>query len=133
MRVGEKYKGGRYVVLRKLGWGHFSTVWLVVDQQTQQYGAMKVRSLWGSGRGRLCVGGVVAPPCEWWWAPQTQQYGAMKVRPLALPRCKALSLNPPVRSERVPQARGAAGRRVPQVPQVRRVPQVRQGSRACLL
>jgi len=41
--VGEKYKNGRYTVLRKLGWGHFSTVWLVLDNETQQYGAMKVQ------------------------------------------------------------------------------------------
>ncbi|CDH15663.1 related to Serine/threonine-protein kinase SKY1 [Zygosaccharomyces bailii ISA1307] len=28
---GEKYKSGRYVLVRKLGWGHFSTVWLARD------------------------------------------------------------------------------------------------------
>ncbi len=43
VRVGEKFKAGRYSVLRKLGWGHFSTVWLVLDHTTQQFGAMKVR------------------------------------------------------------------------------------------
>ena len=43
MFVGEKYKSGRYTVLRKLGWGHFSTVWLVLDSETGAYGAMKVR------------------------------------------------------------------------------------------
>lgn len=43
MNVGEKYKQGRYTVLRKLGWGHFSTVWLVQDNQTGGLGAMKVR------------------------------------------------------------------------------------------
>lgn len=32
MRVGERFKNGRYVVVRKLGWGHFSTVWLVRDE-----------------------------------------------------------------------------------------------------
>jgi serine/threonine-protein kinase SRPK3 len=32
VRVGERYKQGRYTVLRKLGWGHFSTVWLVLDR-----------------------------------------------------------------------------------------------------
>ncbi|KAL0080647.1 hypothetical protein J3Q64DRAFT_1632866, partial [Phycomyces blakesleeanus] len=31
VHVGEVYKDGRYVVIRKLGWGHFSTVWLVRD------------------------------------------------------------------------------------------------------
>ncbi|KAI9478705.1 MAG: hypothetical protein EXX96DRAFT_484164, partial [Benjaminiella poitrasii] len=32
VHVGEKYKEGQYTVTRKLGWGHFSTVWLVRDQ-----------------------------------------------------------------------------------------------------
>jgi serine/threonine-protein kinase SRPK3 len=40
--VGEKYKSGQYLVLHKLGWGHFSTVWLVLDSKTGEYGAMKV-------------------------------------------------------------------------------------------
>ena len=31
VQVGELYKDGRYKVIRKLGWGHFSTVWLVQD------------------------------------------------------------------------------------------------------
>ncbi|KAG2226338.1 hypothetical protein INT45_006010 [Circinella minor] len=31
VQVGELYKEGRYKVIRKLGWGHFSTVWLVQD------------------------------------------------------------------------------------------------------
>ncbi len=43
--IGEKYKSGQttYIVLKKLGWGHFSTVWLVQDETTGKYGAMKVR------------------------------------------------------------------------------------------
>ncbi|PWW72971.1 kinase-like protein [Tuber magnatum] len=40
--VGEKFKDGRYEVLRKLGWGHFSTVWLSRDNQTGQHVALKV-------------------------------------------------------------------------------------------
>ncbi|KAI8336045.1 hypothetical protein BD560DRAFT_36548 [Blakeslea trispora] len=32
VHVGDKYKDGQYVVIRKLGWGHFSTVWLIRDQ-----------------------------------------------------------------------------------------------------
>ena len=28
---GQAYKNGRYIVVRKLGWGHFSTVWLARD------------------------------------------------------------------------------------------------------
>lgn len=31
MVIGETFKDGRYTVLHKLGWGHFSTVWLVAD------------------------------------------------------------------------------------------------------
>lgn len=33
VRAGEKFKDGRYTVLHKLGWGHFSTVWMVRDEQ----------------------------------------------------------------------------------------------------
>ncbi len=40
--IGEKFKDGRYVVLRKLGWGHFSTVWLVRDTETGVEAALKV-------------------------------------------------------------------------------------------
>jgi serine/threonine-protein kinase SRPK3 len=31
VQIGEQFNNGRYSVLRKLGWGHFSTVWLVAD------------------------------------------------------------------------------------------------------
>lgn len=30
--IGDKFKSGRYTVVKKLGWGHFSTVWLVHDK-----------------------------------------------------------------------------------------------------
>ena len=40
--VGETYKDGRYVVTRKLGWGHFSTVWLSRDTETGKHVALKV-------------------------------------------------------------------------------------------
>jgi serine/threonine protein kinase len=40
--LGEKFKQGRYVVLKKLGWGHFSTVWLVLDTHTHTFAALKV-------------------------------------------------------------------------------------------
>jgi len=43
VHVGDRFKGGVYTVLRKLGWGHFSTVWLVVNNETGAYGAMKVQ------------------------------------------------------------------------------------------
>lgn len=42
VRAGEKFKDGRYTVLHKLGWGHFSTVWMVRDEQTGRQGALKV-------------------------------------------------------------------------------------------
>ena len=28
VNVGDRFSNGRYVIVRKLGWGHFSTVWL---------------------------------------------------------------------------------------------------------
>lgn len=45
VKLGEKFKQGRYVVLKKLGWGHFSTVWLVLDTHTHTFAALKV-SAW---------------------------------------------------------------------------------------
>lgn len=40
--MGEIFKDGRYVVVRKLGWGHFSTVWLSRDTHTGRHVALKV-------------------------------------------------------------------------------------------
>ncbi|KAL6453479.1 LOW QUALITY PROTEIN: spk-1 Serine/threonine-protein kinase spk-1 [Candida maltosa Xu316] len=40
--IGETYKNGRYVLVRKLGWGHFSTVWLAKDNDKNCHVAMKV-------------------------------------------------------------------------------------------
>lgn len=31
VRIGDSFKNGAYVVQSKLGWGHFSTVWLAWD------------------------------------------------------------------------------------------------------
>ncbi|CAJ1409019.1 unnamed protein product [Effrenium voratum] len=42
VHIGEIYNG-RYHVLAKLGWGHFSTVWLCQDLQVTRYVAMKVQ------------------------------------------------------------------------------------------
>lgn len=39
---GESYKEGRYILVRKLGWGHFSTVWLAKDTETDSHVAMKI-------------------------------------------------------------------------------------------
>jgi serine/threonine-protein kinase SRPK3 len=43
VHIGENYKSGRYTILQKLGWGHFSTVWLVNDNNTGKQCAMKVQ------------------------------------------------------------------------------------------
>jgi len=40
--IGETFKDGRYTVLHKLGWGHFSTVWLVADSELGGVAALKV-------------------------------------------------------------------------------------------
>ncbi|KAK4690357.1 serine/threonine-protein kinase SRPK3, partial [Lecanoromycetidae sp. Uapishka_2] len=40
--VGESFKDGKYIVTRKLGWGHFSTVWLSRDTETGRHVALKV-------------------------------------------------------------------------------------------
>lgn len=42
VHVGETYNNGKYVVVRKLGWGHFSTVWLSRDTTTGRHVALKV-------------------------------------------------------------------------------------------
>lgn len=31
VKIGDSFSDGRYIVVRKLGWGHFSTVWLAQD------------------------------------------------------------------------------------------------------
>lgn len=43
VRIGDTFKNGRYVVQSKLGWGHFSTVWLAWDIQLSRYVALKVQ------------------------------------------------------------------------------------------
>lgn len=40
--VGEIYNN-RYRIVRKLGWGYFSTVWLVWDYEKERYQAMKIQ------------------------------------------------------------------------------------------
>lgn len=42
VHVGETYNNGKYVVVRKLGWGHFSTVWLSRDTTNGKHVALKV-------------------------------------------------------------------------------------------
>ncbi|EEF33736.1 srpk, putative [Ricinus communis] len=43
VRIGDSFKNGRYVVQGKLGWGHFSTVWLAWDTLKPQFVALKVQ------------------------------------------------------------------------------------------
>ncbi|PVH17461.1 uncharacterized protein CXQ87_000347 [Candidozyma duobushaemuli] len=40
--IGETYKNKKYTLVRKLGWGHFSTVWLARDNDKQCHVAMKI-------------------------------------------------------------------------------------------
>lgn len=42
VHIGDTFSEGRYVVVRKLGWGHFSTVWLAKDTKTDRHVALKV-------------------------------------------------------------------------------------------
>ena len=40
--IGDVFHESRYLVLRKLGWGHFSTVWLAKDLKTNSPVALKI-------------------------------------------------------------------------------------------
>ncbi|KAF8931498.1 serine/threonine protein kinase, CMGC group [Haplosporangium gracile] len=40
--IGDVFHEGRYITLRKLGWGHFSTVWLARDMVENRHVALKV-------------------------------------------------------------------------------------------
>ncbi|KAI0476283.1 kinase-like domain-containing protein [Xylariaceae sp. FL0804] len=42
VQIGEKFRDGKYTVVRKLGWGHFSTVWLSRDNTNGKHVALKV-------------------------------------------------------------------------------------------
>ncbi|KXN87052.1 Protein kinase dsk1 [Leucoagaricus sp. SymC.cos] len=42
VKIGDVFSDGRYVVVRKLGWGHFSTVWLANDTKMDRHVALKV-------------------------------------------------------------------------------------------
>ena len=41
--VGDVFSSGRYTIQRKLGWGHFSTVWLAWDARRAQAVALKIQ------------------------------------------------------------------------------------------
>ncbi|KAH9857387.1 kinase-like domain-containing protein [Lenzites betulinus] len=42
VHIGDAFSNGRYVVVRKLGWGHFSTVWLANDTKLNRHVALKI-------------------------------------------------------------------------------------------
>ncbi|WRT68222.1 uncharacterized protein IL334_005198 [Kwoniella shivajii] len=42
VNIGDDFNSGRYIIVRKLGWGHFSTVWLARDNNTKRHVALKV-------------------------------------------------------------------------------------------
>ncbi|KAK0445352.1 kinase-like protein [Armillaria solidipes] len=42
VKIGDTFSDGRYLVVRKLGWGHFSTVWLAKDLKMDRHVALKV-------------------------------------------------------------------------------------------
>ena len=42
VRLDEEFKSGQYVIKSKLGWGHFSTVWMTHDKRNQRQVAMKI-------------------------------------------------------------------------------------------
>ncbi|OMJ08145.1 Protein kinase dsk1 [Smittium culicis] len=42
VKIGERFKNNRYKVVRKLGWGHFSTVWLAYDSSSDRHVALKI-------------------------------------------------------------------------------------------
>lgn len=41
--LSENFKSMKYQVIQKLGWGHFSTVWLVNEKKTENYFALKIQ------------------------------------------------------------------------------------------
>ncbi|XP_076933426.1 uncharacterized protein LOC143599324 [Bidens hawaiensis] len=43
VRVADTFAGGRYIAQRKLGWGHFSTVWLAYYHPQLKYVALKIQ------------------------------------------------------------------------------------------
>lgn len=42
VHIGDSFSDGRYIVVRKLGWGHFSTVWLAKDTKMNRHVALKI-------------------------------------------------------------------------------------------
>ncbi|KAL0058339.1 serine/threonine protein kinase, CMGC [Marasmius tenuissimus] len=42
VEIGDDFSEGRYIIVRKLGWGHFSTVWLARDTHMDRHVALKI-------------------------------------------------------------------------------------------
>ncbi|KAH8804300.1 kinase-like protein [Flagelloscypha sp. PMI_526] len=42
VQIGDSFSNDRYTVVRKLGWGHFSTVWLAFDKVLTKHVALKI-------------------------------------------------------------------------------------------
>ncbi|KAH9992815.1 kinase-like domain-containing protein [Russula vinacea] len=42
VHIGDSFSDARYTVVRKLGWGHFSTVWLARDAKLNRHVALKI-------------------------------------------------------------------------------------------
>ena len=43
IQIGETFGEGRYIIVKKLGWGHFSTVWMAFDNKMKTHCAIKVQ------------------------------------------------------------------------------------------
>lgn len=41
--IGETFNNGKFTVIQKLGWGHFSTVWLINEKKTSNIFALKIQ------------------------------------------------------------------------------------------
>ncbi|KAJ1964166.1 serine/threonine protein kinase, CMGC [Dipsacomyces acuminosporus] len=42
VKIGDQFKNNQYKIVRKLGWGHFSTVWLAYDREKDIHVALKI-------------------------------------------------------------------------------------------
>jgi len=81
VRLGDRFKDGRYVVRGKLGWGHFSTVWLVEDKGET---LTEARARGAPGPGEPADAGASAPPggrgLTWGDPPPQSGHRALKVQ-----------------------------------------------------
>jgi hypothetical protein len=77
VKIGDVYNS-RYKVLHKLGWGYFSTVWLVWDSKLQRHGALKVvKSASHYTEVRAAAPGT---PCHPFWCLRLEFFAARRVR-----------------------------------------------------